>query len=112
MSKYIGDIENSGCLLVFGDNCADSHQSVARRVIKAKQNGAKIIVCDPRRIETARIADQHLQLKNGCNMALINAFGHVLLEEKLYDQQYVSSFTIGPDAYREIVKDYAPVDGE
>ena len=82
MSNSIGDIENSRCLLVFGYNCADSHPIVARRVVKAKQNGAKIIVCDPRRIETARIADQHLQLKNGCNMALVNAFGYVLLEEK------------------------------
>jgi formate dehydrogenase major subunit len=108
MSNSIGDIENSKCLLVFGYNCADSHPIVARRVIKAKQNGAKIIVCDPRRIETARIADQHLQLKNGCNMALVNAFGYVLLEEKLYDQRYVANFTTGLDAYREIVKDYAP----
>lgn len=108
MSNSIGDIENSRCLLVFGYNCADSHPIVARRVVKAKQNGAKIIVCDPRRIETARIADQHLQLKNGCNMALVNAFGYVLLEEKLYDQRYVTNFTTGLDAYREIVKDYAP----
>jgi anaerobic selenocysteine-containing dehydrogenase len=75
---------------------------------QSAKNGAKIIVCDPRRIETARIADQHLQLKNGSNMALVNAFGYVLLEEKLYDQRYVTNFTTGLDAYREIVKDYAP----
>ena len=108
MSNSINDIENSKCLLVFGYNCADSHPIVARRVIKARQNGAKIIVCDPRRIETARIADQHLQLNNGCNMALVNAFGHVLLEEELYDKEYVARFTEGLDAYREVVKDYAP----
>ncbi len=108
MSNSIGDIEHSRCLLVFGYNCADSHPIVARRVIKAKQNGAKIIVCDPRRIETARIADQHLQINNGCNMALVNAFGYVLLEEELYDREYVASFTSGLDAYREVVKDYAP----
>ncbi|MDT3413504.1 UNVERIFIED_ORG: formate dehydrogenase alpha subunit [Atlantibacter sp. SORGH_AS 304] len=108
MSNSISDIENSRCLLIFGYNCADSHPIVARRVIKARQNGAKIIVCDPRRIETARIADQHLQLKNGCNMALVNAFGYVLLEEELYDKDYVASFTTGLDAYRETVKEYAP----
>ncbi|MDN6113748.1 MAG: molybdopterin-dependent oxidoreductase, partial [Enterobacterales bacterium] len=65
MSNSITDIENSKCLLVFGYNCADSHPIVARRVIKAKEKGAKIIVCDPRKIETARIADQHLQMNNG-----------------------------------------------
>ncbi len=88
MSNSISDIENSKCLLVFGYNCADSHPIVARRVIKARDNGAKIIVCDPRRIETARIADRHLQLNNGSNMALVNAFGYVLLEEELYNKTY------------------------
>ena len=57
MSNSIGDIENSKCLLVIGYNCADSHPIVARRIIKAKNKGAKLIVCDPRHIETARIAD-------------------------------------------------------
>ncbi|WNN72742.1 formate dehydrogenase subunit alpha [Kluyvera cryocrescens] len=108
MSNSIGDIENSRCLLVFGYNCADSHPIVARCVIKAKDKGAKIIVCDPRRIETARIADQHLQMRNGSNMALVNAFAHVLLEENLYDKEYVSRFTTGLDEMREVVKDYAP----
>ncbi|MFU0913612.1 formate dehydrogenase subunit alpha [Kluyvera intermedia] len=108
MSNSIGDIENSRCLLVFGYNCADSHPIVARRVIKAKDKGAKIIVCDPRRIETARIADQHLQMRNGSNMALVNAFAHVLLEENLYDKEYVARFTTGLDALREVVKDYSP----
>ncbi|EKY1945863.1 formate dehydrogenase subunit alpha [Cronobacter turicensis] len=108
MSNSIGDIENSKCLLVFGYNCADSHPIVARRVLKAKENGAKVIVCDPRKIETARIADQHLQINNGCNMALVNAFGYVLLEEALYDKEYVARYTEGLEAYRETVKDYAP----
>lgn len=108
MSNSISDIENSKCLLIFGYNCADSHPIVARRVIKARQNGAKIIVCDPRRIETARIADQHLQLNNGCNMALVNAFGYVLIDEQLYDKEYVHKHTQGLDAYWQTVKDYSP----
>lgn len=108
MSNAISDIEHSKCLLIFGYNCADSHPIVARRVIKARQNGAKIIVCDPRRIETARIADQHLQLKNGCNMALVNAFGYVLIDEQLYDKAYVQQHTEGLDAYWQTVKDYSP----
>ncbi|HHR5550686.1 formate dehydrogenase subunit alpha [Klebsiella aerogenes] len=108
MSNSISDIENSKCLLVFGYNCADSHPIVARRVLRARDNGAKIIVCDPRRIETARIADQHLQLNNGSNMALVNAFAYVLLEEDLYNHDYVERYTEGLEAYREAVKDYSP----
>ncbi|MFM2481435.1 formate dehydrogenase subunit alpha [Celerinatantimonas sp. YJH-8] len=108
MSNSIEDLENSKCLLVFGYNCADSHPIVARRVIKARENGAKIIVCDPRKIETARIADQHLALRNGSNMALVNAFIHTLIEENLYDKDFVAKYTEGFDKLWDIVKDYAP----
>ncbi|MGL5600074.1 MAG: formate dehydrogenase subunit alpha [Silvania sp.] len=108
MSNSISDIENSKCLLIFGYNCADSHPIVARRVIKAKQNGARVIVCDPRKIETARIADRHLQINNGCNMALVNAFIYTLLEENLYNSDYVAQYTEGLDALRDTVSDYAP----
>ncbi|MGL5388244.1 MAG: formate dehydrogenase subunit alpha [Enterobacterales bacterium] len=108
MSNSIDDIENSKCLLIIGYNCADSHPIIARRVLKAKEKGAQIVVCDPRRIETARIADQHLQIKNGCNMALINAFAHVLIEENLYDRDYVAKYTEGFDTYRQQLADYAP----
>jgi anaerobic selenocysteine-containing dehydrogenase len=41
-------------------------------------------------------------------MALVNAFGYVLLEEELYDKNYVARFTEGLEAYRQTVKDYAP----
>ncbi|MCL5459941.1 molybdopterin-dependent oxidoreductase, partial [Loigolactobacillus coryniformis] len=73
-----------------------------------KQKGAKIIVCDPRRIETARIADMHLRLKNGSNIALLNAIGHVIVEEKLFDQAFVASRTEGFDEYCKIVEGYTP----
>jgi len=108
MSNSISDIENSKCLLIFGYNCADSHPIVARRVIKAKQNGARVIVCDPRKIETARIADRHLQIHNGCNMALVNAFIYTLLDENLYNADYVARYTEGLDVLRETVSEYAP----
>ena len=108
MSNSISDIENSKCLLVFGYNCADSHPIVARRVIKARENGAKIIVCDPRKIETARIADMHIALKNGSNIALLNAIGHVIIEEDLYDKSFVASRSEGFEEYRKIVEGYTP----
>ncbi|WP_417760244.1 formate dehydrogenase subunit alpha [Shewanella sp.] len=108
MSVSVGDLEKSKCLLIFGYNSADSHPIVARRVVKAKQNGAKIIVCDPRRIEAARIADQHLQLNNGCNVAMVNSFIYTILEENLYNKDYVANYTEGFDALWEVVKDYAP----
>lgn len=108
MSNSIADIEDSDCLLVFGYNCADSHPIVARRVVKAKQKGAKIIVCDPRKIETAKIANQYLPLKNGTNMALVNAFAYTLIDEDLYDKEYVSRYTEGFEEYKKQLVDYSP----
>lgn len=108
MSNSICEIEDTKCILVFGYNAADSHPIVARRILKAKEKGAKVIVCDPRHIETARIADLWLPLKNGSNMALVNAFANVLITEELYNKDYVSRYTEGFDEYREIVAKYTP----
>lgn len=108
MSNSITGIENTDLVFVFGYNPADSHPIVANRVIKAKKNGAKIIVCDPRKIETARIADMHLALKNGSNIALLNAMGHVIIKEDLWDHAFVSARTEGFDEYCKIVEGYTP----
>ncbi|MCG8709113.1 formate dehydrogenase subunit alpha [Brenneria sp. 4F2] len=108
MSNSINEIEHTDCILVFGYNAADSHPIVARRILKAKERGARIIVCDPRHIETARIADLWLPLKNGSNMALVNAFANVLINEGLYNKDYVARHTEGFEQYSQIVAKYTP----
>ncbi|WP_392566494.1 formate dehydrogenase subunit alpha [Utexia brackfieldae] len=108
MSNSINDLEETKCILIFGYNAADSHPIVARRILKAKEKGAKIIVCDPRFIETARIADLWLPLKNGSNMALVNAFLNVLINEHLYNKDYVKQFTEGFDELKAVIEKYTP----
>lgn len=108
MSNSIGEIEDTQCILVFGYNAADSHPIVARRILKAKEKGAKIIVCDPRYIETARVADLYLPLKNGSNMALVNAFANVLINEGLFKQEFIANFAEGFDEYKAMVAKYTP----
>jgi formate dehydrogenase major subunit len=108
MSNAITEIDNSELVFIFGYNPADSHPIVANHVLNAKRNGAKIIVCDPRRIETARIADMHLALKNGSNIALLNAIGHVIIAEDLYDKSFVARRSEGFEEYRKIVEGYPP----
>ncbi len=104
MSNAITEIDNTDLVFIFGYNPADSHPIVANHVINAKRNGAKIIVCDPRKIETARIADMHIALKNGSNIALLNAIGHVIIEEDLYDKSFVASRSEGFEEYRKSSK--------
>ena len=108
MSNAIPEIQDTKCLLIFGYNAADSHPVVARHILKARAKGAKIIVCDPRKIESARVADQWLQQKNGSNMALVNALANVLIEENLYDKSYVQKHTEGFDEFRKLVANYTP----
>ncbi len=83
MSNSIPEIEDTRCVFIFGYNAADSHPIVARRIVNAKLKGAKIVVVDPRMTESARIADLWLPIRNGSNMALVNAFGNVLVNEGL-----------------------------
>jgi formate dehydrogenase (hydrogenase) len=108
MSNSIPEIEDTRCVFIFGYNAADSHPIVARRIVNAKQKGAKVIVVDPRLTESARIADLWLPIANGSNMALVNAFGNVLIEEDLYNKDYVAKYTDGFEQYREIVAKYTP----
>lgn len=108
MSNSIPEIEDANLLLVFGYNGADSHPIVARRIVKAKEKGAKIITVDPRVTETARISDMHLALKGGTNMILVNAFGNVLINENLYDKNFVANHTDNFEEYKKIVEPYTP----
>ena len=108
MSNSICEIEDTKCILVFGYNAGDSHPIVARRIVKAQEKGAKVIVCDPRVIEAARTADLYLPLKNGSNMALVNTFANVLINEGLYDKDYVAKYSEGFEEYKAMVAKYTP----
>lgn len=108
MSNSIVEIEDTKCVFIFGYNASTSHPIVARRINHAKAKGAKVIVCDPRKIETARIADIYAPLANGSNVAFLNAMMNVILEEGLQDQTFIDEHTENFDAFYETVKAYTP----
>ena len=102
MSVSIPNLENADLIMLFGYNPSASHPIVARRIVKAKEKGAKIIVVDPRSIETARIADLYIQIKNGCNLAFMNAFANVIVSENMHDKAFIDAHTNGFDAWWEL----------
>jgi predicted molibdopterin-dependent oxidoreductase YjgC len=67
-----------------------------------------LIVIDPRRTELARLADLHLQLRPGTNVALLNAMGHVLMKEGLLDQGFIAARTEGVEDWLKTVSDCTP----
>ena len=104
------DIDHAGCMFIAGSNTAYAHPVLFRRIAdaKAKNPALKLIVADPRRTDTAAMADLHLPILPGSDIALCNAMLHVLLWEGLVDQAYIRAHTTGFDALKEIVREYTP----
>jgi formate dehydrogenase major subunit len=74
------EIELADCIFLAGVNLKETFPMIARRVLRAKARGAKVIYTDPRKTVTARyLADIHLQLKAGTDVALINAMMRIIL---------------------------------
>jgi assimilatory nitrate reductase catalytic subunit len=97
------DIAAADCLLIAGANPAVAHPIVFPRIedARAANPDLRIIVIDPRRSESAAIADLHLALKPGTDIALYNGLLNVMLAEGLVDRQYIAAHTEGFAALAE-----------
>ena len=104
------DIEQADCLLIAGSNMAYAHPILFRRLeaAKAARPGMKIIVVDPRRTDTCELADLHLGLAPGSDVALFHGLLHLLLANGDYDPAYIDAHTEGFEALRELAADYPP----
>src|SRR5215204_4387871 len=91
------DIDHADAILQFGHNLAETQAVTWMRVLDrlAGPNPPKLVVVDPRPTPVAKRATVHLPIKSGTNVALLNAFLHEILENGLYDQEYVEANTIG-----------------
>jgi formate dehydrogenase alpha subunit len=109
MTNSLTEIANSEVLFLTGTNTTENHPIIA---IKMKQavmgGGAKLIVADPREIDMTRFAHIWLRHTPGTDVALINGLMHVIIEEGLYDKEYVQTRTEGFEDMREVLKRYTP----
>src|SRR5262245_35441402 len=97
------DIDLADVILIIGSNMAEAHPVTFDRVRanKKKRPDLQIVVIDPRRTLTADIADLHLAVAPGGDIALLNAVGRMLLLMGATDQRFVAEHTRGFDAYRQ-----------
>lgn len=104
------DIDQAGLIFISGANPALAHPIVFRRIedARAANPDLKIIVVDPRRSETAEIADLHLPLKPGTDVALFNGMLQVMIAESLIDADYIAAHTRGFAELQAIVAEYTP----
>jgi len=108
------DLDRTGFHIIFGANPVVSNGSlmtapgVTRRLKAIRERGGKVVVVDPRRSETAAIADQHLFIKPGSDVFMLLAMLHVVFRENLQNPGDVAGFTHGLDEIAGLVKDYTP----
>ncbi len=107
-TNSIRDLDEAKLLLVVGANPTESHPVLGARIKQAKRRGVPLIVVDPRRTELARLADLHLRLRPGTNVALLNGLGHVIAGEGLMDKAFIDSRTDGLADWIESVKGCTP----
>ncbi|SEL58227.1 assimilatory nitrate reductase catalytic subunit [Atopomonas hussainii] len=104
------DIEQSDCVLIIGSNMAFAHPVLFRRLeaAKAARPDMQLIVVDPRRTDTAELADIFLPIQPGTDVALCHGLLHILLWEGWIDRAFIETHTEGFDALKTLVRDYTP----
>lgn len=100
------DYQNSRCMMLWGGNPVMSHPCRARDIMIGKKNGGKLIVVDPRFCEIASKADIYLQVRPGADDILALGMLNVIINEELYDKEFVAKWCIGFDELRERVQEY------
>lgn len=104
------DIDYASTIFITGSNTAFAHPILYQRLEDARKKNPdlKVIVVDPRRTDTAKEADLHLQIQPGTDVALYHGMLYIMLWEKWIDESYINSYTDGFDALRDLVRDFTP----
>lgn len=104
------DFDHARTLFITGSNTAWAHPILFRRIEDAKRARPemKLIVVDPRRTETADMADLHLAILPGTDVALYNGMLHILARDGLLDMAFVQRHTHGFEDLMALVHDFTP----
>jgi formate dehydrogenase major subunit len=102
------DIDYTQTILISGSNALEAHPVVGSRLRRAVRRGAKLIVIDPRKVGLAQIADLHLPVTPGANVAMFHSMASVIVEEGLQDREFIAQRTEGFAEYEEFLKKYRP----
>ena len=107
-TNSIAEYKDAKMFFLIGTNMTEAHPVVSYYVKQAKLKGAKLIVADPRRHEMAKMADIFAQIKVGSDVAFLNGIMNVLINEDLYDKEYVARNCTGFEELKKAVMNYPP----
>src|SRR5215470_16529200 len=109
MSNSIAEMEHLDTFIVTGSNTTETHPVISLFLKRAaRQNGAKLIVIDPRQIEMTDFATLWLRQAPGTDVAVFQAMAHVIVKEGLYNAEFISRRTEEFDSYVESLENCTP----
>ncbi len=105
------DLQNSDCIVIQGSNMAECHPVGFQWVMEAKARGAKVIHIDPRFTRTSAVADMHVPLRAGSDIAFLGGIVNYILENEKWFPEYVLAYTNAATLLREDFQDTEDLDG-
>jgi formate dehydrogenase major subunit len=108
VTATFNEIENADVAIVIGANPIENHPVAATYFKQFTKRGGKLIVMDPRGQALKRFASHMLQFRPGADVSMLNAIMHVIVEEGLYDQQYIDAYTENWEAEKAHLADFTP----
>ena len=103
------DLGNAKYIMIIGRNPAGGIDlAQVKKIMEAKEHGAKLVVVDPRHNETAILADEWLPVKPGTDLALLLSMINVMVKEELYDREFVEKKTVGFAQLEDEIINYPP----
>ncbi|WP_392839068.1 TIGR03557 family F420-dependent LLM class oxidoreductase [Streptomyces sp. LN500] len=110
-TTFMQDLQHADCIVIQGSNFAEAHPVGFQWVMEAKERGARIIHVDPRFMRTSALADLHVPIRAGSDIAFLGAvINHVLTEEKDF-REYVLAYTNAASIISEDFQDTEDLDG-
>lgn len=108
VTATFNEIENADVAIIIGANPVENHPVAATYFKQFTKRGGKLIVMDPRGVGLRRFATHMLQFRPGADVAMLNAIMHVIVEEELYDRQYIEAFTENWEAEKAHLAQFSP----
>ena len=103
----VEDIKNADVMFVIGSNMTETHPVIAQFVKEnKKKRGAKLIVCDPRKTDLAKVADIYIQHFPGTDVALLNGMMKVMVDKGLVNKEFIEAHTEGYEEFVKVVSKY------
>ncbi len=108
VTATFNEIENADVAITIGCNPIENHPVAATYFKQFTKRGGKLIVMDPRGVGMRKFSSHMLQFRPGADVALLNSIMHVIVEEKLYDKQYIETYTENWEAEKAHLADFSP----